>query len=241
VKPDRKLSVREIAAIFRDHFEGTTLDSTDSYRISPHRSPVRSICCDASHRTTIIQQRDWMPPEIGTVVWRALEPPCLSVFVPWYLGITRIPAAFQAAPERADTTHFDRLFYHFALPGTSTVGTTTVYAAPGSAASGAAAAGAGGVTTAAAVPEASGDVFKLLGNLVDENYRERIGRVGKVWEDFEAEEYAMQPAVEETALRLFEQDTALAREFLTLYSNALAEKSLGTAKVLIGEMRPAGK
>lgn len=205
VKPDRKLSIQDIMAIFRNHFEGTGLDSTDHYRISPHRTPVRAICCDASHRTTIVQQRNWLPPEIGTIVWRALEPPCTGVFVPWYLGIARIPETFQRAPVRADTTSKDRIDYHFNMPAETWI----------------------------LGLDSSGGVFKLLGNLVDANYRETIGMVRKVWDEFEAQEFELQPVIEETFIKLSKRDKSLAREYLTLYSNGLAMKSLERAKDLI--------
>jgi dipeptidase len=213
IKPDHKLTVAEIMTIFRDHYEGTAIDSTEGYRISPHRSPVRPICCDASHRTTIIQQRSWLPPEIGTIVWRALEPPCITCFVPWYLGVTRIPAAFQTAPLRADTTLMARVDFHFDMPD----------------------------ETWQPSLESSGYLFKLLGNLADGDYAKTIGFVRKVWDEFEEEEFAMQPAVEETALKLYEKDKLLALEFLTLYSNSLARKSLETARGLIEDFpRTAG-
>ncbi len=213
VKPDRKLTVKDVMEIFRDHYEGTALDSTNSYHISPHRSPVRPICCLASHRTTVIQQRSWLPPEIGTIVWRALEPPCMSGFVPWYLGAARIPDAFQMAPLRADTAQMARVDFHFNMPEeTWQLGL-----------------------------ESSGALFKLLMNLVDGDYAATSGMVRKAWDEFEAEEFAMQPAVEETALKLYEKDRPLAVEFLTLYTGALAEKSLATARTLIGDLpRTAG-
>ena len=208
VKPDHKLTVADVMTIFRDHYEGTALDSTDGYRISPHRSPVRPICCDASHRTTVIQQRSWLPVEIGTIVWRALEPPCVTGFVPWYLGARRIPAAFQMAPLRADTARAARVDFHFDMPEeTWELGL-----------------------------ESSGMLFKLMGNLVDGDYAQTIGMVRKVWNEFEAEEFSLQPVVEEAALKLYETDKPLAMELLTLYTNALAEKSLETAGRLIDEM-----
>jgi dipeptidase len=213
VKPDRKLTLKDLMTIFRDHFEGTALDSSDNHRISPHKAPGRPICVDASHRTTVIQQRDWLPPEIGTVVWRALEPPCLSVFVPWYLGLKRIPPSFQAAPLRADTTHRDRVDFHFNMP----------------------------LETWRLTTESSGGVFKLLGNLVDGAYAETIGMVREVWDEFETEEFELQPVIEETALKLYGRDRDMACEFLTLYSNALARKSLDTARELIKDFpRTAG-
>ena len=213
VNPDHKLSLKEVMAIFRDHYEGTALDSTDNYSISPHGSTVRPICCNNSHRTMVIQQRDWLPPAIGTVVWRALEPPCLSGFVPWYVGVRRIPEAFQMAPVRADTARAARVDFHFNMPKeTWELGL-----------------------------ESSGTLFKLMGDLVDEDYAGRIGTVRPVWDGFEAVALELQPEIEEKALELYRRDESLALEFLTLYSNALAVKSLETARGLIEKMGGAVK
>jgi dipeptidase len=213
VKPDHKLTLKDVMEVVRDHYEGTALDSTDHYRIVPHSGHERTICWNASHRTTIVQQRNWLPTEIGTLVWRALEPPCLGVFVPWYLGVTRIPEIFQNAAERADTTHKDIVEYHFNMPA----------------------------KTWDVDLDTSAGVFKILRNLVDDNYSEEIGKVRGTWMDFEAEEIEMQPAIEETFMKLYKRDRPLASEFITLYCNALALKSIDEAKQLIEELSPPAR
>jgi dipeptidase len=205
VKPDGKLALRDVMDIFRDHYEGTALDSTGGYGVSPHLAPGRPICCQRSHRTTIIQQRNWLPRDIGTVVWRAQEPPCASVFVPWYLGITRIPPAFQMAPFRADTTSLARIDFHFDMPPeTWRIGL-----------------------------ESSGELFKTLRRFIDYDYASAIREARMVWDRFESMELDLQPAIEEAALDIYGRDRGKAREFLTLYSNALAEQSLHAARQLI--------
>lgn len=208
VKPDRKLAPQDLMKIFRDHYEGSALDESDGYGISPHRTERRVICCDATHRTTIVQQRSWLPREIGTLVWRALEPPCTSVFVPWYLGVTKIPEVFQNAPVRADTTSKSWVDYQFNLP----------------------------VETWELRLDRSGSVFKLLGNLVDANYKETITTVRKAWDEFEAGVFELQPVIEAKFLKVYEQDESLARENLTLFANELALKSIDEAKDLIAHL-----
>lgn len=211
VKPDRKLTLADIMSIFRDHYEGTALDSTNAYSIGPHRGPVRPICWVTTHRTTIVQQRNGLPADIGTVFWRALEQPCASGFVPRYLCATRIPEAFQAAPVRADTATAARVDFHFQMPEeTWELGLDT-----------------------------SGALFKLLGDLVDDDYAGRIGMVRKTWADFEETALALQPELERAALELHARNPALARELLTLYSNALAERSLDIARDLVETIDPS--
>jgi dipeptidase len=205
VKPDRKLSLKDAMGIFRNHYEGSDLDLTESCKISPHETPVTPICRNTTHRTTVIQQRSGMPREIGTLIWRSLDRPCCSVFVPWYLGCTRIPEAFHKAPESFYNTEKSRLEYHFQMPGE---------------------------TWKPDLESASG-VFKRLGRLVNADYRRSIGRIQEVWRELEESEITLQPYIEETALAIYQHSPALAREYLTVYSGTLARKSLETAKNLI--------
>jgi dipeptidase len=209
VKPDRKLTLKDIMGIFRSHYEGTDLDKSNNYEKSPHKSPFFTICNYGSHRTTIVQQRNWLPVEIGTVTWRALERPCSNAFVPWYLGITKIPGAFHKAPESLYTTQKDLLDYHFNMPDEAW----------------------------SLDLESSAALFKLLAKLVDVNYKKTIGMVRETWEEFEVRELAMQPVIEESALKLYKKDKSLAKEFLTFYSNSQALKSLEVAKDLIKKLK----
>jgi dipeptidase len=206
VIPDHKLSLADVMAIFRSHCEGTDLYRADSTTTSPH--VFHTVCNNATHRTTIVQQRSDMPPQVGTVVWRALDRPCASVFVPWYLGATRVPEAFQHAPESFNETDKGALAYHFGMPA------------------------------AAWRPDldSSGGVFKLLTNLVDGDYANSIGIVRQRWDALEDAAFKLQPEVERTALGLYQKDAALAAEFLTAYCNGLATRSLETARELIEEL-----
>ena len=84
--------------------------------------------------------------------------------------------------------------------------------------------------------ESSGTLFKVMGDLVDEDYAGRIGTVRPVWGEFESVALELQPEIEEKAMELYAKDESLALELLTLYSNALAVRSLETARGLIEKM-----
>ncbi|MBE0461302.1 MAG: C69 family dipeptidase [Candidatus Aminicenantes bacterium] len=213
VKPDRKLTLKDVMAIFRDHYEGTPLDKSGfgksrEYKTSPHKTP-HTICNYGTHRTTVVQQRNWMPVEIGTVTWRAVDQPCASVFVPWYLGATRIPEPFHKAPESLHTTQKDLLDYHFKAPPE---------------------------TWKLDMESASG-LFACLGGLVDTTYGKTIEYVQKIWSDFEDEEFALQPTIEKSALELYKQDKELAKEFLSFYTESQALKSLEVANKVIYKIK----
>ncbi|MFO7769338.1 MAG: C69 family dipeptidase [bacterium] len=210
VVPDRRLSVQDAFEVFRSHHEGTDLDrsgrtASEAYRQSPHRNPA-TICNLGTHRTTVVQQRAGMPADVGTLVWRALDQPCSSVFVPWYLGARRIPEAYQEPGEDLATSRRDLLSFHFELPP------ETWELDRGS---------------------ASG-IFAYLGGLVDAWYGETIGFVRARWDDFEQVQFDLQPAVEETALRLWERDPAIAREYLSTYTYSRAVEALAVARDLTG-------
>ncbi|TET69198.1 MAG: DUF3471 domain-containing protein [Candidatus Aminicenantes bacterium] len=213
VKPDRKLTLKDVMAIFRNHYEGTPLDKSGfgksgEYKTSPHKTP-HNICNYGTHRTTVVQQRNWLPVEIGTVTWRAIDQPCASVFVPWYLGATKIPEPFQKAPESFHATQKDLLDYHFKPP----------------------------VETWDLDMESASGIFACLGGLVDTTYGRTIEFVQKIWSDFEDEQFALQPTVEKSALDLYRQDKAIAKEFLNNYTESQALKSLEVANKMIYKIK----
>jgi len=90
-------------------------------------------------------------------------------------------------------------------------------------------------------------VFNSLENLVDRYYGERekfadlemraIDYVVGFWKKFEDDEFAIQSAVEKTALELYEKDKSLARFFLDAYSNALGLRAFVDARTLSDMLR----
>jgi dipeptidyl aminopeptidase/acylaminoacyl peptidase/dipeptidase len=208
VHPDRRLTPADIMAIFRNHFAGTALDSTQVLGVGPHDSPVRAACWATTHRMTIVQERSELPPEIGTVIWRALEAPCASGFVPWYLATTDIPAPFQMAPLRADTARAQRSDFQFSMPA----------------------------ATWRLGLDSSGELFKLQVDLVDGDYAAAAPLARRTWDDFEAGALQMQAAVEDTALQLYRRDPDEARRYLAAYTGKLANRSLAVARNLIATL-----
>lgn len=94
--------------------------------------------------------------------------------------------------------------------------------------------------------------FNSLENLVDQYYADQgtvvgasakkdaarsIDFVAAFWQKVETEAFAMQPAVEKTALELMATDKALARSFLTKYYQMLAWRSFQDAQELTDHLR----
>jgi dipeptidase len=100
VKPDRKLSPRDVMALTRDKSEGTAFDPVRGLRGGPFRNPnyykgTRLISVPNVEYTTLTQCRSWLPGPIGGIVWVALGAQDTSCYVPFYGGATDIPRSFS--------------------------------------------------------------------------------------------------------------------------------------------------
>jgi dipeptidase len=200
--PERKLSAFDIMNIFRNHFEGTKLDRSNGYKRSPHKTDERTICCFGTHRTTLVEQRSWLPPEVGTVIWRALGMPCSSGFVPWYLGARTIPAAYQRAPIAFKKDAMTLSEYNFTMPE----------------------------EIKAMDPESASCVFGLLSGLVDADYQVLHGSVKSRWGQFEEKALRMRNELDQKVMSLFENDKELAVMFLDQFTSAMAQEALNVAQ-----------
>lgn len=111
VKPDKKLSVRDVQNLMRDHYEGTELDMTKDVGAGPHELPYRfgkltwqvdsvQYCNERpiSTRQTgfsfVTQSRNWLPDPIGGIIWFGVDDTYATCYVPVYCGITEIPECF---------------------------------------------------------------------------------------------------------------------------------------------------
>jgi len=89
VTPPRKMGLEDLMALFRTHYEGEPDYRTTSPPNSPHS--LATICASETRESLIIQFRE--NPDF-TVVWWTTGRPCTSAYVPWYLGIRRVPDGY---------------------------------------------------------------------------------------------------------------------------------------------------
>lgn len=111
IKVDEKLSVRDVMALMRDHYEGTPYDMTKGVSAGPFGSPLRCrglrfevdgtqyawerpIATQQAGFVMLAQCRAWLPDPIGGVYWFTPDDPYTSCFVPLYCGMTRLPEAY---------------------------------------------------------------------------------------------------------------------------------------------------
>ncbi|MBR2596329.1 MAG: C69 family dipeptidase, partial [Solobacterium sp.] len=111
VKAPRKYGVEDIKSILRSHYAGHEEDLKEHPDMSPHRY---GICRDTTVESMVVEFNE--VPEL-TCIWRAFPRPCISPYVPWFLGITDLPKGYEwMGPKNSLISHFevdaDEFDYH---------------------------------------------------------------------------------------------------------------------------------
>lgn len=200
VKPEKKVSARDIMTLFRDTFEGTEFDMTQFITIrdkdgkmvkSPHANPfmpydmmplfninggwgARGERCLARFYctyVTVIQSRGFLPDPIGGVVWFGYDNPATTAYAPLYCCATELPQSYQICGRR----DFRR--------------------------------------------DCAWWSFNRVADLAAQRWGDMRHDVEKVWKELEDRGFADQPRIEAKALELYKKDPAMAVWFLTNYSN----------------------
>jgi len=121
VKPDKKVTVEDIAAIHRDNYDGTEFDLTVGLAAGPFGNPTRyegnaeSVADSEGKLTTLVgeferpldiyrcvysyvaQSRSWLPDEVGGVLWFGPDRPSTNALLPFYCGMADLPKEIQQA------------------------------------------------------------------------------------------------------------------------------------------------
>jgi dipeptidase len=108
--PQHKISVKDIASLLENHFEGTPLDDSQEYKkASPHSNKTHSICASSQQFSFIAEMRSGLPWAIGGRIWIALRRGCVNPYIPFYFGLTEIPSSLTMdTPDMAYELHFKR-------------------------------------------------------------------------------------------------------------------------------------
>jgi dipeptidase len=201
VKPDKKVSVQNLLAIFRDTYGGTPFDmtaplTTVNRKGETIKSPVanpfmssdlrdllrvqreRMICSPTATYLQITQSRSWLPDPIGGLVWLGYDNPATTPHMPFYIGINRMPESFMVdgrARFRRDCAWW---------------------------------------------------AFRRASKLSYIRYQVMSEDAKKVWQPIEEAAFGKQKEVEEEALRLYKSDPARVSAFLTRYCLEIAGKAV---------------
>jgi dipeptidase len=218
IKPDRKLSQKDVMNIMRDHYEGTPLDMTADAGAGPYKVPYRfrpltwdvdgekyfnerAIATQQTGFSFVAQMRNWLPAPIGGILWFGVDDAASSVYMPMYCGITEVPHSLAVGNGDMLTFSWESAFW----------------------------------------------IFNWVSNMAYSRYSFMIEDIKPVQTELEAKFIAATPAVDQAARAIYDQNPDLAREFLTDYSLNQAQitfdrwKKLGEflmVKYLDGNLHP---
>jgi dipeptidase len=85
-------------------------------------------------------------------------------------------------------------------------------------------------------PDSAYWMYETLGNLMNLFYQGTVDLVKPVWSAFDERAFKAQNSVEETAIKLYQQDPAMGIEYLTTYSNGIALEALEVGKNMLGQI-----
>ena len=112
VKPSRKISVKDVADVMRDHYEGTPMDMTQDIGAGGNALPYRwrpmgfeyegkkyvnerAIATQQTGFWFVGQSRGWLPDEIGGVNWFGCDDAATSYLTPIYTSTYEVPECFR--------------------------------------------------------------------------------------------------------------------------------------------------
>ncbi|WP_227625406.1 dipeptidase [Geofilum rubicundum] len=188
IKPDKKVSVRDVQNIMRDYYEGTPLSMTQDPGAGPYGKPYRfrpltwevdgveyfnerAIATQQTAFSFVAQMRNWMPDPIGGILWFGVDDANMTVYLPMYMGMNDIPENFAQGNGHMLEFSWNSAFW----------------------------------------------VFNWVANQAYYRYSYMIEDIRKVQTELEDRYEAYTPAIDQAALTLYEEDPEMAKVFLTDY------------------------
>ena len=121
IKPAGKVSVKDVADVMRDHYEGTPMDMTTDigaggnglpYRWRPmgfewegkRYTNERAIATQQTGFWFVAQARGWLPREVGALIWFGCDDAATSYVTPIYANLTKVPECLREG--NGDMLHY---------------------------------------------------------------------------------------------------------------------------------------
>lgn len=198
IVPNKKVSVRDVMACMRDHYENTplALDSSSvgggvwemPYRPTPLRFKVdgknyfneRPVSTQQTAFSYVAQLRSWLPREVGGVLWFGNDDGNMVAYTPIYCGNTTQPECYNTPGADAVTFSDKNAFW----------------------------------------------VCNWVSNMVYPRYNQMFPTLKEVRDSLENSYFANQLAIEKQAVALYNTDKAKAISLLNQYSNDKAQQML---------------
>ena len=199
IVPDRKLSVQDVEACMRDHYEGTPLSIADGEDIGggiwqmPYRPTPLTYTLDgkeyfnerptSTQQTTftyVSQMRSWLPREVGGILWFGNDDSNMVAYTPIYCSSTRQPECYNTPGADAVTFSEKNAYW----------------------------------------------VCNWVSNMVYPRYCQLFPALKDVRDSLEASYFARQTSLEEEAMRLYNESPDKAVTFLNDYGIEQAQEML---------------
>ena len=185
IKAPKKFGVDDLKKILRSHYMEHEEDLKEDPQMSPHRY---GICRDTTVESLVVEFAE--DPNL-TVLWRAFPRPCVSPFLPWFVGMTKSPKGYSwLGVKSSQVSHLDPDEDEFKYHG------DRAYWA-----------------------------FHKLMNTMEFDYQYGQEMVHSSIEKMEKAWAVTVPAIKETYLKLKETDEDIAKEYLTDWTHAQAQKA----------------
>lgn len=127
-KPKQKLSLHDVMNSMRDHYEGTPFDVTKDAGSGPYEAPYRPtplswkyegnsyfnerpISTQQTAGTYVVQMRDFLPNQIGGVIWYGNDDPNMVPYTPVYCCATKAPECYDSKDANDVTFSWDSAFW----------------------------------------------------------------------------------------------------------------------------------
>jgi len=203
VKAEKKFSVKDILDIFRNYYQNTEFDMTNTITTkdkdgkvvkSPMANPFmnndlkelfkvkseRTIACQRATYVQITQSRSWLPDPIGGVVWLGYDNPVTTPHTPFYAGIEYVPASYMV--DGREKFRRDCAWW----------------------------------------------AFRQVSQLCYLRFQEMVVDVENVWSEIETKAFNNQPEFEKTVLEVYKSNPAKAKKMLTEYCNKIADDAVNS-------------
>ena len=121
IKPARKITMKDVADVMRDHFEGTPMDMTTDIGAGGNALPYRwrpmsfewegktyvnerAIATQQTGFWFVAQSRGYLPDEVGALIWFGCDDAATSYLIPVYVNSSEVPECLSEG--NGDMLHY---------------------------------------------------------------------------------------------------------------------------------------
>ncbi|MBO6118828.1 MAG: C69 family dipeptidase [Bacteroidales bacterium] len=112
IKPDSKVSVKDVMELMRDYYQGTAMDMSQDLGAGPFKCPYRwrpmtwevdgqayvherATSTQQTGFSFVAQTRSWMPSKAKGILWFGVDDTYTTVYTPMFGSIEKVPHCFE--------------------------------------------------------------------------------------------------------------------------------------------------